>query len=154
MNSRLKKSAAVAAAAVAIVGAFEGLRTLAYRDSVGVPTVCFGETRGVHMGDKYTVDQCKQMLGNRLVEFEAGMRACLRNPDALPDGPYIASLSLSYNIGTGAFCRSSVRRYLDAGQIKQACDAFRNFTKAGGYTLPGLVKRREAERALCLKGAI
>lgn len=152
--SRLKKTAAVGAAAVALVAGFEGLRTKAYLDSVKVPTICFGETRGVKMGDRKTVAECKAMLGERLVEFEAGMRKCLRNPDALPDGPYIAALSLSYNIGTGAFCRSSVRRYFDAGQIRQGCDAFRNFTKAGGMRLQGLVNRREAERAICLKGAI
>lgn len=150
--SRLKKSVAVGAAAIALVATWEGLRTKAYLDAVKVPTVCFGETRGVKLGDQYTVQQCKDMLGNRLVEFEAGMRKCLKNPDAIPDGPYIAALSLSYNIGTGGFCRSSVRRLLDAGQIRQACDAFRNFTRAGGMRLQGLVNRREAERAICLKG--
>ncbi len=152
--SRLKKSAGLAAVAVALVGGFEGLRTMAYRDPIGIPTLCFGETRGVQMGDRATVAECKTMLAGRLVEFETGLRGCLRNPDALPDGPYVAALSLSYNIGTAAFCRSSVRRLLDAGQIRQACDAFRNFTKAAGIRLPGLVKRREAERAVCLKGAV
>lgn len=152
--SRLKKGAALTAAAIAAVAAFEGLRTVAYRDSVGIPTICFGETRGVKMGDTATVAQCKAMLGTRLVEFEAEMRKCLRNPDALPDGPYIAALSLSYNIGSAAFCRSSVRKLLDAGQIRQACDAFRNFTRAGGMRLKGLVNRRESERAICLKGSI
>jgi lysozyme len=152
--SRLKKSAAVGAAAIALVAGWEGLRTKAYLDAVKVPTVCFGETRGVKLGDSYTAQQCKTMLGNRLVEFEMGMRKCLRNPDTIPDGPYIAALSLSYNIGTGAFCRSSVRKLLDAGQIRQACDAFRNFTRAGGMRLQGLVNRREAERAMCLKGTV
>lgn len=152
--SRLRKSAAVGVAAIALVAGWEGLRTKAYLDAVKVPTVCFGETRGVKLGDSYTAQQCKTMLGNRLVEFEMGMRKCLRNPDTIPDGPYIAALSLSYNIGTGAFCRSSVRKHLDAGQIRQACDAFRNFTRAGGMRLQGLVNRREAERAICLKGAI
>jgi lysozyme len=150
----LKKSAAVGAAAIALVAGWEGLRTKAYLDAVKVPTVCFGETRGVKLGDSYTAHQCKTMLGNRLVEFEMGMRKCLRNPDTIPDGPYIAALSLSYNIGTGAFCRSSVRKLLDAGQIRQACDAFRNFTRAGGMRLQGLVNRREAERAMCLKGTV
>ena len=152
--SRLRKSAAVGAAAIALVAGWEGLRTKAYLDAVKIPTVCFGETRGVKMGDQYTVQQCKDMLGNRLVEFEMGMRKCLRNPDSIPDGPYIAALSLSYNIGTGAFCRSSVRKLLDAGQIRQACDAFRKFIRAGGMRLQGLVNRREAERAICLKGSV
>ena len=152
--SRLKKSAGLAAVAIAIVGGFEGLRTVAYRDQVNIPTICFGETRGVQMGDRKTVAECKAMLGNRLVEFETGMRACLRNPDALPDGPYVAALSLTYNIGTGAFCKSTVRRHLDAGKIREACDAFRLFNRAGGQVNKGLTTRREAERALCLKGSV
>jgi lysozyme len=152
--SRLKKHATAAAVAVVLIGGFEGLRTVAYRDPVGIPTICFGETRGVKMGDRKTVEECQAMLGSRLLEFETGMRACLRNPDALPDGPYIAALSLSYNIGTGGFCRSSIRQLLDAGKTREACNAFRKFTTAAGIRLPGLVKRREAERALCLKGAI
>ena len=52
--SRLKKSAAVGAAAIALVAGWEGLRTKAYLDAVKVPTVCFGETRGVKLGDSYT----------------------------------------------------------------------------------------------------
>ena len=150
--SRLKNSAVVGAAAIALVAGWEGLRTKAYLDAVKIPTVCFGETRGVKLGDSYTAQQCKTMLGNRLVEFEMGMRKCLKNPDAVPDGAYVAALSLSYNIGTGAFCRSSVRKLLDAGQIRAACDAFRRFTRAGGMRLQGLVNRREAERAICLNG--
>ena len=57
MTGRLKKTGAFTAAgliAVGIVGGFEGLRTKAYRDVVGVPTICFGETRGVKMGDTAT----------------------------------------------------------------------------------------------------
>lgn len=152
MASRLKKGGTVAAAAIAMVGAFEGLRTYAYRDPVGIPTICFGETRGVKMGDKATVAECKEMLGKRLVEFEAGMRACLKDPDNVPDGAYVAALSLSYNIGTAAFCKSSVRKFLDSGSIGAACDALLRFTKARGITLPGLVNRRKAEREICIKG--
>ena len=152
--SRLKKSAAVGVAAVALIAGWEGMRTKAYLDAVNVPTVCFGETRGVKIGDSYTAAQCKTMLGNRLVEFEVGMRRCLLSPDSLSDGVYISALSLSYNIGTSAFCRSSVRKLLDAGQIRAACDAFRKFNRAGGMRLQGLANRREAERAICLKGTL
>jgi lysozyme len=150
-TSRIKTSAKVAVAVVALVGAWEGLRTVAYRDPVGIPTVCFGETRGVKMGDRYTAAECKEMLGNRLQEFESGIRKCLRNPDAVPDGAYVASISLAYNIGVGAFCNSSVRKRLDAGWVPGACDAFRRFVYAKGIKLPGLVNRREAERKICLK---
>jgi lysozyme len=152
MASRLKKGSAIAAAAIAVVSTFEGLRTVAYRDPIGIPTVCFGETRGVEMGDGYTVAQCKEMLGNRLVEFETGMRACLKQPDAIPAGAYVASLSFSYNVGTNAFCKSTMARKLNAGDIVGACNELPKWDKAAGIRLPGLTKRRTAERALCLNG--
>jgi lysozyme len=153
MASRLKKGSAIAAATIALVSTFEGLRTVAYRDPVGIPTVCFAETRGVKMGDAYTVQQCKDMLGDRLHEFETGMRACLKSPDAIPDKPYEAFLSFSYNVGTGAFCNSTMARKINAGDIRGACDEFPKWDKAAGIRLPGLTKRRTAERALCVEGA-
>jgi len=152
MNSRLKKSAAVMAAAIAVVGAFEGIRLVAYRDIVGVPTVCFGETRGVKMGDKYTREQCQVMLGGALVEFEAGMRRCMKNPDGIPDGAYVALLSWSYNVGNGAACKSNLMRKLNAGDVRGACNELPKWNRAGGRAVRGLTNRRAAERKLCLKG--
>jgi len=152
-SSRLKKSAAVMAVAVAMVGGYEGLKLVAYRDIVGVPTVCFGETRGVQMGDRYTLEECQVMLGSALVEFETGMRKCLTSPDAIPDKPYVTFLSLSYNIGTGAFCKSTVARKANAGDIVGACNAIPMWNKAGGRVVQGLVNRRAEEQRICLEGA-
>lgn len=156
MASRLRKAGigltAAGALAVAVVGGYEGLRTKAYRDVIGIPTVCFGETRGVKMGDSYTVDECKAMLGDGLVEFEQGMRKCLADPDKIPDKPYVAFLSLSYNIGTGAFCKSTVARKANASDLRGACDAILVWNKAGGRVIAGLDRRRKEERALCVSG--
>jgi lysozyme len=152
MKSRLKRGAAVTVVAIALVGGFEGLRTVAYRDPVGIPTVCFGETGGVHMGDHYTVAECKAMLGDRLVEMERGMAACLDHPDAIPNETYAAFLSFTYNVGTGAFCRSTLAHKANAGDLAGACDELLKWTRAGSVVLPGLVKRRQQERALCRKG--
>ncbi|WP_083982590.1 lysozyme [Devosia soli] len=118
----------------------------------GIPTVCFGETRGVKLGDSYTVDQCQVMLGDALIEFEAGMRKCLAAPDAVPDKPYVAFLSLSYNIGTGAFCGSTVARRANAGDFRGACNAIPMWNRAGGQVVPGLINRRADEQRLCLEG--
>jgi lysozyme len=153
--SKLKKLGAFTVAgslAIGLIGGFEGLRTRAYRDVIGVPTVCFGETRGVHLGDVYTVEQCKTMLGDALVEFESGLRTCLGRPDSIPDKSYVAMLSLAYNIGIGAFCKSSVTRLVNAGDLRGACNAFPLFNKAGGRVVQGLVNRRAEERVLCLQG--
>jgi lysozyme len=152
--SRLKKVGALMVAAVALVGSWEGLRTVAYPDRLagGIPTVCFGETRGVELGDSYTVEECQVMLGGALVEFETGMRRCLTKPDEIPGKSYVAFLSLSYNIGTGAFCRSTVARKANAGDIRGACEAIAMWTRAGGRIVQGLVNRRAEERLICLEG--
>lgn len=149
--SRLKRNTTLAAVVVAMVGGFEGLRTYAYKDPIGIPTICFGETRGVQMGDKATVAECKAMLAGRLVEFETGMMKCVKVP--LPDPSFTAFLSFTYNVGTGAFCKSTLARKLNAGDLRGACNELSKWDKAAGIRLPGLTKRRQIERDLCLKGA-
>lgn len=135
------------------VGGWEGKRNTAYWDSIGkVWTVCYGETRNIRKGMHFTNEQCAEMLGDGLVEFEAGIRPCFKDPDAIPDKAYAASLSLAWNIGQGAFCRSTVIRRFNDGNYRGACDAFLAWNKAGGRIVKGLVNRRNAERALCLDG--
>lgn len=151
-GSRVRKSAAVGAALVALVGAWEGLRTTAYKDIVGVPTVCYGETKGVKMGDKYTVAECKEMLKKSLDEHSLRMEACLKSPQTVPDEVYIAAASLTYNIGSGAFCKSSMARYINSKEYKKACDSLKLYNKAGGRVVQGLVNRRADEYKICIKG--
>ncbi|ANL84689.1 lysozyme [Rhizobium phaseoli] len=157
MASRLRNAGygltVAGALAVGFVGGKEGVSTKAYRDIVGVPTICFGETRGVKMGDTATMDECKAMLGDALVEFEDNMRACLTNPDKIPDKPYVSFLSLSYNIGSRAFCRSTVARKANAGDLVGACNAILAWNMAGGRVIKGLTLRRQEERRMCLEGA-
>lgn len=155
MKTRLKIAGALSAlgiAAAGLIGGFEGLRTSAYLDPVGIPTVCYGETRGVQLGDRHTAEECRAMLGDALVEFEQDMRACLDAPDKIPDGPYTAFLSLSYNIGARAFCRSTLVRLANAGDLRGACDQLPRWNRAGGRVLKGLVNRRAEEREICLAG--
>jgi lysozyme len=159
MATRLRKTGGALAAitmagamAVQTVGGFEGLKLYAYRDVVGIWTACYGETKGIKPGMKFSKADCDNMLIDSLVEHEAGMRGCLKAPDALPIQTYIAGVSLTYNIGPRGFCGSTVARKLNAGDIRGACDAFLMWDKAGGRKIAGLTKRREAERTLCLKG--
>lgn len=142
-----KKAAGWLAMCVVAVGSFEGLRTVAYRDPVGIPTICFGETKGVKMGDKSTVDDCKALLAERLLEFSEGVERCIHVP--MSDSRKAAMVSFAYNVGTGAFCKSTLVKRINAGD-PNACDDLRKWTTAKGITLPGLVKRREEERKMCL----
>lgn len=138
--------------AIAIVGNWEGLRLHAYQDVIGVWTACYGETKGVRPGMKFTKERCDVMFIGSLAEHEAGMRGCLKVPDSLPDKTYVAFVSATYNIGVGGFCGSSMARRANAGDLRGACDALMMWVKAGGRTVKGLVNRRTAERKLCLEG--
>ncbi|CAN7314692.1 lysozyme [Bosea sp. LjRoot9] len=158
--SRVRKSAAVATIAVSLVGGFEGLRQSAYPDPAtkGYPwTVCYGETRTeagkpIRPGMSFTLEQCKAMLIARADEFGDGVERCVPSAREMPARRYVAHLSLSYNIGVGAYCKSSVARLQNAGQTRAACDSFLKWNRAAGVVFPGLTRRRQAERALCLEG--
>lgn len=138
------------ALAVALIAPWEGRELRAYQDIVGVWTICYGETRGVKPGDTATPAECQSMLAKGVAEFEAGIRPCL--PATLPDPTRAAFISAAYNIGTGAFCRSSMSRRAMAGDLRGACDALMMWNKAGGQVVRGLTNRRAAERELCLSG--
>ena len=151
-------SAAALAGAVAFVGRWEGLETEAYRDIVGVWTVCYGETRGVVPGDRHSAAECDAMLASGIREFEARLIACLpeRGTPArdsyaeLPDGAKIAVVSWAYNVGTGAACGSTLARRVREGNLTAACEQLSRWNRAGGRVVRGLTNRRGAERALCL----
>jgi lysozyme len=151
-DSRTGKATVLGAAVVALVAGFEGYRSSSYLDVLGIPTICFGETAGVRLGQTKTRAECEGMLIARLIGFERDMRACVKNPDALPAGPYQAFLSFTYNLGAGTFCRSSVSKSWNAGSLPAACDAILAYNKGGRplRVIPGLTKRRQQERALCL----
>lgn len=148
-----RKKAAWLAICVSCVAGFEGLRTVAYNDPVGIPTICFGETRNVAIGDQRTVDECRQMLGDRLVEFGAQVDKC--TPDTtLPPYRKAAVTSFAYNVGVRAYCASTLARKLNAGDVQGGCDELLRwvYTTRGGVRIkwPGLEKRRAEERAMCL----
>ena len=145
---------AIALASVGFVGAWEGLRTTAYIPIPGdVPTICYGETKNVRMGQKATKAECDAMLIRRLDEFGSKIEACAPALKSTSSHVYVAHLSLAYNVGSGGYCRSSVARKLQAGDVRGSCDALLLYRYAGGRVVKGLERRREAERANCLKGA-
>ena len=151
-------SAAALAGAVTFIGRWEGLELDAYRDIVGVWTVCYGETRGVGPNDRHTRSECDAMLASGIREFEGRLMACLPErgtPAAdsyaeLPDGAKIALVSWSYNVGMGAACSSTLARRVRDGNLKAACEQLPRWNRAGGRVIRGLANRRGAERALCL----
>ena len=144
------KGAGAIALAFAIVSVAEGLVTSTYPDVGGVPTYCYGETKDAEWGKTYTKEQCDEKLSARLVEFNAGVNSCVFVE--LPDTRRAALVSLSYNIGIPAFCKSTVVRKLNAGDVQGGCDAMLMWNKVKGVVWRGLTNRRQKERALCLEG--
>lgn len=152
--SRLRKGSALTAAgalAISVIGTFEGLKLNSYLDSVKVWTVCYGETKGITKGMRFTKPECDAMFAKRLVEFETGMRKCLKAPDSIPDKPYVTFLSLSYNIGLGAFCGSTLVKKANAGDIRGACNELPKWSRAG-HLSKLLLPRRKTEQKMCLEG--
>jgi len=144
------------AAVVAFAGPWEGLRTAAYIDPVGVPTVCYGETKGVKIGDKYTPAECDAMLARRVDEFRDRLAGCITVE--VPEGVAVVFVDWSYNIGIGAACRSTLARKANRGDLFGACDELLRWNKGriNGklQVINGLANRREAERDLCVKSLI
>jgi len=146
--------AAIIVAIAAFVAPWEGLRTTAYLDTIASPpvwTVCYGETRGVQEGDTYTEAQCRDMLAARLAEFRTALTECVPALPEQPEGVQVALVSWSYNVGTGAACRSTLARLANADDWRGACEQLPRWNRAGGAEIRGLTNRRGAERARCIE---
>lgn len=127
----------------------------AYRDIVGVWTICDGDTRNVRPGMIETRDGCKARLEQQLLDHARPVMACSpRLREEGRDYQRWAAVSLAYNIGVGAYCRSSVDRNFDAGNWRAGCDSMLKWNKAGGRVIRGLALRRERERQICLRGLV
>ena len=137
---------------------FEGFRSAPYRDSVGVPTIGYGNTyyldgRKVKMSDPpISRDEAKKLkmaVINR--DFAPVVNRLLADQIAkgqITQNMFDALISLAYNIGVGALSKSSVIRHLKNGDKQKAADAFLLWKNAGGK--PILLKRRQKERAVFL----
>lgn len=135
------------AALVALL-AHEGYREKAYIPVPGdVPTIGFGTTQGVKMGDKTTPIDAMQRALRDVSKFEGAVKECVKVP--LWQHEYDAYISLSYNIGTTAFCNSTLVKKLNAGDYDGACKQILIWDKFKGRPLPGLTKRRQDEYKKC-----
>ncbi len=147
--------AAFLARAVPFVGGWEGLCLTAYKDVVGVWTVCYGETRGVKPGDVYTREECETIFARRLLSFRNGIHGYLTVEtlaERLPLPRDVAWTSFAYNVGVAGAGNSTATRRLNAGDVAGACDALGWWNKAGGRVIRGLVNRRAEETRLCMEG--
>ena len=104
-----------------------------------------------HDNRTFSSDEVNGILSADLIRFETGVARLF--PVALTAGQNDALVSFGFNLGLGGLQRSTLRQKVLRGEIEEAADEFLKFTKGGGKVLPGLVKRRNDERALFLSTA-
>jgi lysozyme len=139
---------------VALIGLLvaEGYRDHAYIPVAGdVPTIGFGTTENVKMGDKVTVTQALNRAMIDVQKFEGAIKSCVKVP--LHQYEYDAYTSLAYNIGSGAFCRSTLVRLLNQQKYDEACKQILRWDFFKGKPLRGLTIRREKEYKQCIGNA-
>lgn len=153
---------------------FEGMVLRGYLDPVGIPTKCAGDTYGVEVGKRYTLEECKESLERQLVNHAEPVLKCA---PYLKDNPFFLASAVDHNYHFGQFCGTAIDKNFKAGNYAKACMSFNTKTNADGSqsgawiyvkdkpirengkivgytykTLPGLVKRAAARRELCEKG--
>lgn len=158
----------VSDAAKAMIKHHEGVRTRPYRCPALLWTVGVGhvidpnhakvpleERRSLPIPQGWdrilTMAEVDALLASDLGKFERGVaRLC---PAAVnSQGIFDALVSFSFNVGLGNLQRSGLRMKTNRGEYEAAAEEFMKWTKAGGRVLPGLVKRRNDERAMYLSG--
>lgn len=155
----------ISKAGVDLIKHFEGVRLKPYKCpaqlwTIGVGHVMYPDQHHLSIDGRrhfplkpehkrsFTEAEVNELLRNDLSRFELGVeRLCGRS---LPQHQFDALVSFAFNVGLGTLQRSTLRSKLTRGDIKGAADQFLRFSMAGGRVLPGLQRRRVAERSLFL----
>lgn len=146
----------LSAAGLTYIASDEGYRDTAYNDGGGVQTVGFGTTTHpdgspVKSGEKTTPVRALIALQAHVNQTEQTMKACIGQVP-LYQHEWDAYVSLAYNIGSGAFCGSTLVKKLHDSppDYAGACAQIKRWNKDNGLVIPGLTKRREREYRQCM----
>jgi lysozyme len=138
----------LSATALVAIALHEGYKENAYLPLDGdIPTIGFGTTSGVKLGDKTSPEKALQVALRDIQKFEGALKQCVKVP--LTQGEYDVYISLSYNIGSGNFCRSTLVKKLNGQDYEGACKEILRWDQFQGKRLPGLTKRRQEEYLKC-----
>ncbi|HEU4854396.1 MAG TPA: glycoside hydrolase family protein [Nitrosospira sp.] len=154
----------LAASTVIGIAEYEDYREKAYIPVPGdVPTIGYGSTAGVKLGDKTTPARALRRLGEEAEGvYAAGIRKCVTVP--VTAGVFGSLVSLAYSVGVPTVCRKALPGkppnlidLINAERFAEACERIEAFNKGpdgrgGKKVLPGLVKRRAEERRICEGG--
>lgn len=138
---------------LAFIRAFEGFSPEAYQDSVGIWTIGYGWTHPIdgipiHDGMMITSNKAERLLRSGIKKYEQDINRYVKVP--LTQNQFDALVSFAYNLGSQALNQSTLLKLLNAGNTQGAAEEFLRWNKAGGRILPGLIRRRKAERELFL----
>lgn len=125
---------------------FEQLRLKTYLDSVGVPTIGYGHTRGVALGQFITEDQADTFLSMDLFTAERAVEAAVFT--LLNQNQFDALVSFVFNLGETALLRSTLLKDINKGDLNDVASNFKKWVYAGNVVMPGLVLRRDTEARL------
>lgn len=126
-----------------LIKQFEGCTLTAYLDVVGVPTIGYGHTGGVKLGDTMTQAEADAQLEHDVLIRTNAVNNVLIAP--VTQGQFDALVSFAYNVGVGNLQRSTLLRMINRGQAADAGDELLKWNQAGGKVFAGLTRRREAE---------
>lgn len=129
---------------------FEELRLTAYLDGGGVPTIGWGHTKGVTLGQTITIEKAEQFLSEDLHDAELAVWREVHY--GLAPHQFDALVSLVFNIGVSAFRKSTLLKKLNASDIAGAANEFNRWVFDNGKKVKGLVTRRKKEQQLFLQG--
>lgn len=132
-----------------LIKSFEGFSPTVYLCSAGVPTIGYGHA--IKRGEQFTSisqEDAENILAKDVEVAEKGVLRLISVP--LSDGQFDALVSFSFNLGTGALQRSTLRQKVNREEYTDASDEFLKWVRAGGRIVKGLVRRREAERRMFL----
>lgn len=142
----------------AFIGRFEGFRPLPYNDPAGHATIGYGHL--IHLGrvtedDRRKWKRMSQAQGLALLRkdsqrFADAVRRLVK--PKLKQHEFDALVSFAFNVGVHAFEKSTLLKLLNRGDRRGAAAQLIRWDKAGGKRLPGLTRRRRAERLLFLTG--
>ncbi len=132
-----------------LIKTFEGFRKNSYLCPANVWTIGYGTTDNVKQGDTCSEHDAEQYLIRDVKRFADAINENVKVP--LTQNQFDSLCCFVYNVGIGAFKKSTLLTKLNAKDYKGASEQFARWNKAGGKELPGLTKRRESERALFVK---
>jgi lysozyme len=140
-------------AAINLIKQFEGLRLKAYLCPAKIWTIGYGHTAmagppAPKSGMTITEAEASAILVQDVSKFAQGVAAMIKVP--VTENQFGAVVSMAFNVGLGAMGKSTLMRKLNAKDYAGAANEFMKWTKASGKVLPGLVRRRQAERTLFL----